>query len=473
MGRRTAVGGKGGGRREGRPPARRALAPRSRRSRGRRRGGHRRRRLRLVAPSRPRAARAGPRRPAHHHRHPARGRARLLRERERRDALDRPPGRGRRALRPGPRPERGHAALARQHPLRPVPARPRRPRQRGLPLPRRRRHPGHAPEARGLPHRRLRERVPARLALRPRPRVRRLRRPARRSGSAHRVPHAGAAGRADGGRGAALAGRPGHGADLHAGSTSTSRTSPTSRPSPSPRASRRRRTTARWPTRTALLGPLLEPLLARGQDGRTLVVLTGDHGEGLGEHGEKTHGIFAYETTLRVPADPLRARGSSAPRGGRGAACGTSTSCPRSSTRSASTPPDGLPGRSLLAARRRAAARAPAPSYFEALSSSAEPRLGAAHRPGPRPLQVHRPAAARALRPRRRPARDEEPRGHASRSASKRSARQLARMRAADRGLARGEESAETRERLRSLGYASARRARRRRATRRPTTPSG
>ncbi|MAF64358.1 MAG: hypothetical protein CMJ84_01690 [Planctomycetes bacterium] len=33
----------------------------------------------------------------------------------------------------------------------------------------------------------------------------------------------------------------------------------------------------------------------------TLVVLGGDHGEGLGEHGEATHGLFVYDTTLRVP----------------------------------------------------------------------------------------------------------------------------------------------------------------------------
>jgi arylsulfatase A-like enzyme/Tfp pilus assembly protein PilF len=33
----------------------------------------------------------------------------------------------------------------------------------------------------------------------------------------------------------------------------------------------------------------------------TLVIVTADHGEGLGEHGELTHGIFAYETTIRVP----------------------------------------------------------------------------------------------------------------------------------------------------------------------------
>ncbi len=33
----------------------------------------------------------------------------------------------------------------------------------------------------------------------------------------------------------------------------------------------------------------------------TLVIVTSDHGEGLGDHGESTHGIFAYESTLRVP----------------------------------------------------------------------------------------------------------------------------------------------------------------------------
>jgi len=34
---------------------------------------------------------------------------------------------------------------------------------------------------------------------------------------------------------------------------------------------------------------------------RSLVVLTSDHGEGLGEHGEKTHGYFIYQSTLWVP----------------------------------------------------------------------------------------------------------------------------------------------------------------------------
>jgi arylsulfatase A-like enzyme/tetratricopeptide (TPR) repeat protein len=47
----------------------------------------------------------------------------------------------------------------------------------------------------------------------------------------------------------------------------------------------------------------LAPLFAaaRSSSRPTLVVLTGDHGESLGEHGELTHGLFAYESTLRVP----------------------------------------------------------------------------------------------------------------------------------------------------------------------------
>jgi arylsulfatase A-like enzyme/Flp pilus assembly protein TadD len=36
-------------------------------------------------------------------------------------------------------------------------------------------------------------------------------------------------------------------------------------------------------------------------DAPTVVVATADHGEGLGEHGEETHGYFVYDSTLRVP----------------------------------------------------------------------------------------------------------------------------------------------------------------------------
>jgi arylsulfatase A-like enzyme/Flp pilus assembly protein TadD len=54
-------------------------------------------------------------------------------------------------------------------------------------------------------------------------------------------------------------------------------------------------------TADAALGPLLEPLLSAGGGGHTLVAFTADHGEALGDHGENTHGILAYEATLHVP----------------------------------------------------------------------------------------------------------------------------------------------------------------------------
>jgi arylsulfatase A-like enzyme/Tfp pilus assembly protein PilF len=48
-----------------------------------------------------------------------------------------------------------------------------------------------------------------------------------------------------------------------------------------------------------VLGKFLRPILERRPN--TMVILTGDHGEGMAEHGEITHGLFAYEETLHVP----------------------------------------------------------------------------------------------------------------------------------------------------------------------------
>ncbi len=45
----------------------------------------------------------------------------------------------------------------------------------------------------------------------------------------------------------------------------------------------------------------LARLLAAVDGKTTLVVLAGDHGESLGEHGEETHGVFLYDSTIRVP----------------------------------------------------------------------------------------------------------------------------------------------------------------------------
>jgi arylsulfatase A-like enzyme len=50
----------------------------------------------------------------------------------------------------------------------------------------------------------------------------------------------------------------------------------------------------------ACLGRLVAAAEARA-GGRLLVAVVSDHGEGLDEHGEKTHGFFVYQSTLRVP----------------------------------------------------------------------------------------------------------------------------------------------------------------------------
>lgn len=49
------------------------------------------------------------------------------------------------------------------------------------------------------------------------------------------------------------------------------------------------------------VGKVLNFLRDSGLQKRTLVVLTADHGESLGEHQEKTHGIYAYQGTMQVP----------------------------------------------------------------------------------------------------------------------------------------------------------------------------
>jgi len=203
----------------------------------------------------------------------------------------------------------------------------------------------------------------------------------------------------------------------------------------------------------SLLAPLLRPLIGAGREGRTLVVLTADHGEGLGEHGEKTHGIFAYETTLHVPLVLF------APRlfGPRVVAERVRhvDIVPTVLDALGLAAPDGLSGRSLLPlAAGRALDRVP-PSYFEALSSSvnrgwapltglSRDRFKLIDLPLPELYDLDAdPHETRNLAA-----------GQTSLLESLRG--DLGRMRSEDRGPARGEESAETRERLRSLGYTSA-----------------
>jgi len=51
----------------------------------------------------------------------------------------------------------------------------------------------------------------------------------------------------------------------------------------------------------AQVGRVFDYLDARGLSENTIVIVTSDHGEGLGEHGEETHGFFVYESAMRVP----------------------------------------------------------------------------------------------------------------------------------------------------------------------------
>ena len=49
------------------------------------------------------------------------------------------------------------------------------------------------------------------------------------------------------------------------------------------------------------IGALLNSLQENGLLDKTHIILTSDHGEGLGDHGEFTHGLFLYDSTIHVP----------------------------------------------------------------------------------------------------------------------------------------------------------------------------
>jgi arylsulfatase A-like enzyme len=51
----------------------------------------------------------------------------------------------------------------------------------------------------------------------------------------------------------------------------------------------------------AALGKLIATLRAQKLYDDSVIVVTADHGESLGAHGEETHGIFLYDETIRVP----------------------------------------------------------------------------------------------------------------------------------------------------------------------------
>jgi arylsulfatase A-like enzyme len=123
----------------------------------------------------------------------------------------------------------------------------------------------------------------------------------------------------------------------------------------------------------AALGPLFERL--RGLSRPTLVVVTGDHGESLGEHGERTHSLFAYEPTLHVPlivSEIAPARRDAVVKPAVIATPVRHVDLLPTLLASAAAPPVASDGASLL--DTLAAGRGPErPSYFEARSAASSP----------------------------------------------------------------------------------------------------
>lgn len=119
----------------------------------------------------------------------------------------------------------------------------------------------------------------------------------------------------------------------------------------------------------ACLGRVVTAARARAGD-RLLVAAIGDHGEGLGDHGERTHGFFVYQSTLRVPfvlAGPGVPRGEKRPGPARAADL-----LPTLLARAGIAPPSGLDGRDAMAGPAREAyaeTEYPASLGFAALRS--------------------------------------------------------------------------------------------------------
>ena len=111
----------------------------------------------------------------------------------------------------------------------------------------------------------------------------------------------------------------------------------------------------------AALAPLLDYVREKGRSD-TLVVVTADHGEALGDHGELTHGLFAYEATLKIPLvlwkpDLVKPARSARP-------ARHVDILPTALAILGVPVPPGLPGHSLLSADPGI------PTYFESLSVS-------------------------------------------------------------------------------------------------------
>ena len=361
---------------------------------------------------------------ARHDRHAARGPRGRLREPRRRDAAPRRPGARRRDGAAGLRPRAAHAALPRVALHRPPADRDRHPRQRlagGRGLgpaagrgPRRRR--ASRPAAfvssvvlesssgldRGFDVYSDEFEASARRRAVPEHRAEdgATTRPRRRSRGSSRIEPR-------------RARRP----RCSCGCTSTTRTIPTSRRSRTRRRYRERPYDGEVAFADELVGRRRRRRSAAwASQSDTALVVTSDHGEGLGEHGETLHGFFAYQTTLRHAAVSF-AVPASVPGRGFPAPCGSSTSSRRvlellgRPAPAAGASRRAQPGRRAARRARRATSPSSTPRRWSRCCTSAGATCACCARAGGNTSR-RRGRSCTTCQP--TPARADEPRGRAA-----------------------------------------------------------
>jgi choline-sulfatase len=200
----------------------------------------------------------------------------------------------------------------------------------------------------------------------------------------------------------------------------------------------------------AFVDAQLARLLRRAEQGPTptLVLVTADHGESLGEHGEDTHGIFLYDSTLRVP---LLLAGPGVPSGRVVETVARGIDVAPTLLDYAGLTARGMEGRSLRSAASGAELE-DAPAYAESLHSQLQY--------GWAPLHAWRTARYKLIEAPRPELYDLQSDGQESQDLSARDPARLEGMRGELRKLmattapsAAGEVDPETAQRLAALGY--------------------